>query len=350
MGKVALITGVTGQDGSYLAEFLLNKGYTVHGIARRSSSFNRGRLSSFYDFNEKAGNMILHYGDMTDSASVLRILQMTKPDEIYHLAAQSHVHISFEMPEYTANSDALGTLRILEAIKILGMINKVRFYNASTSELYGLIQESPQTEKTPFYPRSPYAIAKLYSHWITINFREAYNMFACNGIMFNHESERRGENFVSKKITQQAAKIKLGIDDILELGNLNAKRDWGYAKEYVEAMWLMLQQDKPEDFVISTGENHTVREFVEKAFKEVGIDIVWKGKGADEKGIDKSTGKVLVRVDPRYFRPTEVDELLGDSSYARKKLGWKPRTTFEGLIGIMIEHDLEHFSRKNFKR
>lgn len=350
MGKLALITGVTGQDGSYLAEFLLNKGYIVHGIARRSSSFNRGRLSSFYDFNEKEGNMILHYGDMTDSASVLRILQMTKPDEIYHLAAQSHVHISFEMPEYTANSDALGTLRILEAIKILGMINKVRFYNASTSELYGLIQESPQTEKTPFYPRSPYAIAKLYSHWITINFREAYNMFACNGIMFNHESERRGENFVSKKITQQVAKIKLGIDDILELGNLNAKRDWGYAKEYIEPMWLMLQQGKPEDFVISTGENHTVREFVEKAFKEVGIDIIWRGKGINENGIDSKTGKVVVKVNPRFFRPTEVDELLGDASYARKKLGWEPKTTFEQLVRIMVKYDLDHFSRRSLKR
>ena len=346
MGKVALITGVTGQDGSYLAELLLNKGYIVHGIARRSSSFNRGRLSSFYDFNEKEGNMILHYGDMTDSASVLRILQMTKPDEVYHLAAQSHVHISFEMPEYTANSDALGTLRILEAIKILGMINKVRFYNASTSELYGLIQESPQTEKTPFYPRSPYAIAKLYSHWITINFREAYNMFACNGIMFNHESERRGENFVSKKITQQVAKIKLGIDDILELGNLNAKRDWGYAKEYVEAMWMMLQQDKPEDFVISTGENHSVREFVERAFKEVEIDIVWKGNGINERGIDSKTGKAIVKVNPRFFRPTEVDELLGDASYARKKLGWEPKTTFDGLVSIMVSHDIKVFSGK----
>ena len=346
MGKVALITGVTGQDGSYLAELLLNKGYIVHGIARRSSSFNRGRLSSFYDFNEKEGNMILHYGDMTDSASVLRILQMTKPDEVYHLAAQSHVHISFEMPEYTANSDALGTLRILEAIKILGMINKVRFYNASTSELYGLMQESPQTEKTPFYPRSPYAIAKLYSHWITINFREAYNMFACNGIMFNHESERRGENFVSKKITQQVAKIKLGIDDILELGNLNAKRDWGYAKEYVEAMWMMLQQDKPEDFVISTGENHSVREFVERAFKEVEIDIVWKGNGINERGIDSKTGKAIVKVNPRFFRPTEVDELLGDASYARKKLGWEPKTTFDGLVSIMVSHDIKVFSGK----
>lgn len=348
--KTALITGITGQDGSYLAEFLLNKGYIVHGIARRSSSFNRGRLSSFYDFNEKEGNMILHYGDMTDSTSILSILQKTKPDEIYHLAAQSHVHISFEMPEYTANSDALGTLRILESIKNLGMVKKAKFYNASTSELYGLVQEIPQTEKTPFYPRSPYSIAKLYSHWITINFREAYNMFACNGIMFNHESERRGENFVSKKITQQVAKIKLGIDDTLELGNLNAKRDWGYAKEYVEPMWLMLQQDKPEDFVISTGENHTVREFVEKAFKEVEIYIVWKGNGINERGIDSKTGKIIVKVNPRFFRPTEVDELLGDASYARKKLGWEPKTAFEELVRIMVKYDLDKFSKELSKK
>ncbi len=350
MRKVALITGVTGQDGSYLAEFLLKKGYIVHGIARRSSSWNRERLSSFYDFNEREGNMILHYGDMTDSSSILKILQMSNPDEVYHLAAQSHVKVSFEIPEYTANSDALGTLRLLEAIKILGMLKKVKFYNASTSELYGLVQEVPQTEKTPFYPRSPYAIAKLYSHWITINYREAYKMFACNGTLFNHESERRGENFVSKKITQQVAKIKLGLDNELVLGNLNAKRDWGYAPEYVEAMWLMLQQKEPEDFVIATGETHTVREFVEKAFAKVGIEIVWKGKGADEKGMDKATGKVLVRVDPKYFRPTEVEELLGDSSYARKKLGWNPKTTFEELIDIMIKYDLDHFSRRNLKR
>lgn len=350
MRKVALITGVTGQDGSYLAEFLLKKGYIVHGIARRSSSWNRERLSSFYDFNEREGNMILHYGDMTDSSSILKILQMSNPDEVYHLAAQSHVKVSFEIPEYTANSDALGTLRLLEAIKILGMLKKVKFYNASTSELYGLVQEVPQTEKTPFYPRSPYAIAKLYSHWITINYREAYKMFACNGTLFNHESERRGENFVSKKITQQVAKIKLGLDNELVLGNLNAKRDWGYAPEYVEAMWLMLQQKEPEDFVIATGETHTVREFVEKAFAKVGIEIVWKGKGADEKGMDKATGKVLVRVDPKYFRPTEVEELLGDSSYARKKLGWNPKTTFEELIDIMVKYDLDHFSRRNLKR
>lgn len=345
MRKVALVTGVTGQDGSYLAEFLLKKGYMVHGIARRSSSFNRERLSSFYDFNEREGNMILHYGDMTDSSSILKILQMTQPEEIYHLAAQSHVKISFEVPEYTANADALGTLRILEAIKILGMLKKVKFYNASTSELYGQAQEMPQTEKTPFHPRSPYAIAKLYSHWITTNYREAYGLFACNGILFNHESERRGENFVSKKITQQVAKIKFGLDNELVLGNLNAKRDWGYAPEYVEAMWLMLQQKEPEDFVIATGEAHTVREFVEKAFKKVGIDIGWHGKGADEKGMDKKTGKVLVKVDPRYFRPAEVDVLLGDASYARKKLGWKAKTTFDELVDIMLNYDINRFSK-----
>ena len=349
--KVALITGVTGQDGSYLAELLLKKGYMVHGVARRSSSFNRERLASFFDFNEREGNMILHYGDMTDSSSILKILQMTQPDEIYHLAAQSHVRISFEVPEYTANSDSLGTLRILEAINVLGMLKKVRFYNASTSELYGKVQQTPQNEKTPFHPRSPYAIAKLYSHWITINYREAYGLFACNGILFNHESERRGENFVSKKITQQAAKIKLGIDYELVLGNLNAKRDWGYAPEYVETIWSMLQQKIPEDFVIATGENHTVREFVEKAFKEVNINIEWKGRGVNEKGIDPKTGKVIVRIDPRYFRPAEVNELLGDASYARKKLGWKPKTTFEQLVKIMVKHDLNKFSRElNFNK
>lgn len=345
MKKTALITGITGQDGSYLAEFLLKKGYVVHGIARRSSSFNRERLMSFYDVYEREGNLHLHYGDMTDSSSILKILQETQPTEIYNLAAQSHVRVSFEIPEYTANSDALGTLRLLEAIKILGIVNKVKFYNASTSELYGKVQEIPQTEKTPFYPRSPYAIAKLYSHWITTNFREAYGMFACNGILFNHESERRGENFVSKKITQQVAKIKLGLDDTLELGNLYAKRDWGYAKEYVEVMWMMLQQDNPEDFVIATGENHTVKEFVEKAFKRVGINLEWKGKGIDEKGIDAKTGKVIVKINPRFFRPTEVDELLGDSSYARKKLGWKHKTTFDELVNIMIDDDLERFSQ-----
>lgn len=346
MRKVALITGVTGQDGSYLAELLLKKGYTVHGIVRHSSSFNRGRIKNIYDYvHELKEGLKLHYGDMTDSSSILKILQLTKPDEIYNLAAQSHVKVSFEVPEYTANSDALGTLRLLEAIKILGILKKVKFYHASTSELYGLAQETPQTEKTPFYPRSPYAIAKLYAHWITVNFREAYGMFACNGILFNHESERRGENFVSKKISQQVAKIKLGIEDKLVLGNLNAKRDWGYAKEYVEAMWLMLQQEKPEDFLIATGETHTVREFVEEAFKIVGINLVWKGKGLDEKGIDNKTGKVLVEVNEKYFRPAEVDVLLGDATKAREVLGWKPSVLFKDLVKIMIESDVRELKR-----
>ena len=346
MEKVALITGITGQDGSYLAEFLLSKGYTVHGVVRRSSSFNRERLKTIYDYaHEAKSRLILHYGDMTDSSSILKILHLTKPDEVYNLAAQSHVQVSFEVPEYTANADALGTLRLLEAIKISGMLKKVKFYHASTSEIYGLVQEMPQTEKTPFHPRSPYGIAKIYAHWMTINYREAYGMFACNGILFNHESERRGENFVSKKITQQVAKIKLGIDDKLFLGNLNAKRDWGYAKEYVEAMWMMLQQTEPEDFVIATGKNHTVREFVEKAFRVVGIEIVWEGEGKDEKGVDKKTGKVLVEIDPRYFRPAEVDVLLGDASKARKKLGWVPKTSFDELVEIMVKCDLDHFSK-----
>ena len=342
--KTALITGITGQDGSFLSEFLLKKGYTVHGIVRRSSSFNRTRLASFYDVYETKGNLILHYGDMTDASSILKILKETEPSEIYHLAAQSHVKVSFEMPEYTANSDAIGTLRLLEAIKILGMMKKVKFYNSSSSELYGKAEEVPQNEKTPFHPRSPYAIAKLYSHWITINFREAYGMFACNGILFNHESERRGENFVSKKITQQVAKIKLGLDDTLELGNLYAKRDWGYAKEYVEVMWLILQQKEPEDFVIATGKNHTVKEFVEKAFKKVGIGITWKGKGAKEVGFDSKSGKVYVRINPKFFRPAEVEELLGDSSYARRKLGWKPRTTFEEIVNLMVDYDFKRYS------
>lgn len=349
MRKVALITGVTGQDGSYLAEFLLKKKYLVHGIARRSSSFNRQRLAPFYDFNEKDGNMILHYGDMTDSSSILKILQQTQPNEVYHLAAQSHVKISFEVPEYTANADALGTLRTLEAIKILGMEKKVRFYNGSTSELFGLVKETPQNENTPFHPRSPYGIAKLYAHWITINFREAYGMYACNGIMFNHESERRGENFVSKKITQQVAKIKLGLDTVLELGNLDAKRDWGYAKEYVEAMWAMLQQKQPEDFVIATGENHTVREFVEKSFNHIGIAIAWKGTGINEKGFDVKTGKPLIVINPKYFRPAEVDTLLGDASKARQKLGWKPKTTFEQLVSLMVDYDIEKFAERGKK-
>ena len=345
MGKVALITGVTGQDGSYLAEFLLNRGYEVHGIVRRSSSFNRERLGEIYDYTHLDKlKFELHYGDMTDSSSILKILQLTKPDEIYNLAAQSHVQVSFEVPEYTANADALGTLRLLEALRILGMLQKVKFYHASTSELYGLAQETPQTEKTPFYPRSPYGIAKLYAHWITINFREAYGMFACNGILFNHESERRGENFVSKKITQQVAKIKLGLDKKLVLGNLNAKRDWGYAKEYVEAMWLMLQQKEADDYVIATGENHSVREFAEKAFKVAGIDIEWKGRGLGEKGLDKKTGNVLVEVDSRYFRPAEVDVLVGDFSKAKKKLGWTAKISFDQLVKIMVDYDIKKFS------
>ena len=347
MEKTTLITGVTGQDGSYLAEFLIKKGYTVHGIVRRSSSFNRERLKAIYDYaHTEKSKLILHYGDMTDSSSIIKILQLTKPDEIYSLAAQSHVQVSFEVPEYTANADALGTLRLLEAIKILGMLKKVKFYNASTSELYGLAQEMPQTEKTPFHPRSPYAIAKLYAHWMTINYREAYGLFACNGILFNHESERRGENFVSKKITQQVAKIKFGIEDKLVLGNLNAKRDWGYAKEYIEAMWLMLQQDKPEDFVIATDENHTVREFVEEAFKLIGIKLIWEGKDLDEKGIDKKTGKVLVEVDKKYFRPAEVDVLCGDATKAHKFLGWSPKVLFKDLVKIMVEHDLKELEKE----
>ena len=345
--KVALITGATGQDGSYLAELLLEKGYKVYGIVRRASSFNRSRLKYIYNYsNPNRSNFELYYGDMTDSSSILHILQQTKPDEIYNLSAQSHVRVSFEIPEYTANADALGTLRILEAIRILGMTKNVRFYNASTSELFGLAQEVPQTEKTPFYPRSPYGVAKLYAHWITKNYREAYEMFACNGILFNHESERRGENFVSKKITQQVAKIKLGIEKDIVLGNLDAKRDWGYAPEYVEAMWLMLQQDKPEDFVIATGEAHSVREFVEKSFRIADIDIRWEGRGINEKGIDSETGKPLVRVDPRYLRPAEVDELLGDPSYARKKLGWKSKTSFDELVEIMVKYDLDQFSKQ----
>jgi len=345
MAKVALITGITGQDGSYLAESLLKKGYMVHGIVRRSSSFNRERLKTIYDYAHEAKSRLkLHYGDMTDSSSILKILQLVKPNEIYNLAAQSHVHVSFEVPEYTANADALGTLRLLEGIRISGMLEIVKFYHASTSELYGKAQEIPQSEKTPFHPRSPYAIAKLYAHWMTINYREAYGMYACNGILFNHESERRGENFISKKITQQAAKIKLGIEDILELGNLNAKRDWGYAPEYVEAMYLLLQQEVPEDFVIATGETHTVREFVEKTFKRVEIEIQWKGSGIDEKGYDTKTGKVIIKINPRYLRPAEVDVLHGDASNARKKLGWKPKTTFDQLVNLMIDYDFKKFS------
>ncbi|WP_418791081.1 GDP-mannose 4,6-dehydratase [Phosphitispora sp. TUW77] len=347
--KKALITGITGQDGAYLAEFLLNKGYQVHGVKRRSSLFNTDRIDHLYqDLHEENVNFFLHYGDLTDSTNLIRIVQEVQPIEIYNLAAQSHVQVSFETPEYTANSDALGTLRVLEAIRILGLAEKTRFYQASTSELYGKVQEIPQTEKTPFYPRSPYAAAKLYSYWITVNYREAYKMFACNGILFNHESPLRGETFVTRKITRAIARIKLDLQDKIYLGNLNAKRDWGFAGDYVEAMWLMLQQDIADDFVIATGETHSVREFVELAFAEVGIGIEWQGEGTGEKGIDKSTGRVLVEVDSRYFRPTEVEILLGDPTKAREKLDWKAKTSFRELVKMMVEADLEEAKRDLF--
>jgi len=340
MPKVALITGITGQDGAYLAEFLLDKGYTVHGIKRRSSSFNTARIDHLYkDPHERNVNFFMHYGDLTDSTNLIRIIQETQPDEIYNLAAQSHVQVSFETPEYTANSDGLGTLRLLEAIRILGLEKKTKFYQASTSELYGQVQEIPQKETTPFYPRSPYAAAKLYAYWITINYREAYDIFACNGILFNHESPIRGETFVTRKITMAATKIKHGLQEKLYLGNLDAKRDWGFAKDYVEAMWLILQQENPDDYVIATGETHSVREFTELAFKEVGIEILWKGKGSEEVGIDSGTGKIIVEIDPRYYRPTEVDLLIGDPSKAKEKLGWEPKVKLEELVKIMIKAD-----------
>jgi len=339
--KVALITGITGQDGSYLAEFLLAKGYDVHGVKRRSSLFNTDRIDHLYhDPHVKGCDLTLHHGDMTDSSSLMRIVQQVQPDEIYNNAAQSHVAVSFEEPEYTANADALGTLRLLETIRILGLQKKSRFYQASTSELYGLVREIPQTETTPFYPRSPYSVAKLYAYWITINYREAYGIYACNGILFNHESPVRGETFVTRKITRALARIKLGLQERLYLGNLNAARDWGHARDYVEMQWLMLQQDKPEDFVIASGEQHTVREFVELAAKELGIDMRWQGEGVDEKGYDIGTGKCLVEVDPRYFRPAEVETLLGDASKARKKLGWTPKTSFKELVAEMAREDL----------
>lgn len=346
MNKVALITGVTGQDGAYLAELLLNKGYIVHGIKRRSSMFNTDRIDHLYhDLHEKNVRFFLHYGDMTDSTNLIHIIQQVQPDEIYNLAAQSHVQVSFDTPEYTANADAIGTLRILEAIRLLGLEKKTKFYQASTSELYGLVQETPQKETTPFYPRSPYAAAKLYGYWITVNYREAYGMFACNGILFNHESPLRGETFVTRKITRAVARIKLGLQEKLYLGNLHAKRDWGFAKDYVEAMWLMLQQDKPEDFVIATGKTQKVRDFVELAFHEVGIEIDWQGSGAEEKGLDKTTGKVLIEVDPRYFRPTEVELLLGDATKAKEKLGWEPKTTLAELVTMMMQEDLKSAQR-----
>jgi len=339
--KRALITGVTGQDGAYLAEFLLKKGYEVHGIKRRSSSLNTGRVDHLYlDPHEKDVRFFMHYGDLTDATNLIRIIQETQPDEIYNLAAQSHVKVSFETPEYTANTDALGTLRLLEAIRILKMETKTRFYQASTSEMYGKVQETPQTETTPFYPRSPYAVAKLYSYWITVNYREAYGIFSCNGILFNHESPIRGETFVTKKITQALSRIKLGMQETLYIGNLDAKRDWGHARDYIEMMWLMLQQEKPEDYVIATGEHHTVREFIEAACSELEIPIRWHGKGIDETGIHEGTGKVIVSVDTKYFRPTEVDDLLGDSTKARKKLGWKPKITFKELVKEMVDADL----------
>lgn len=345
--KVALITGITGQDGSFLAEFLLDKGYDVHGIIRRSSSFNTGRIEHLY-FDEWVRDMKrrrlinLHYGDMTDSSSLIRIIQELQPDEIYNLAAQSHVKVSFEVPEYTADTDAIGTLRLLEAVRMLGLDKKTRIYQASTSELFGQVQEVPQRETTPFYPRSPYGCAKLYGYWITKNYRESYGMYAVNGILFNHESERRGETFVTRKITLAVARISAGLQDKLYLGNLNARRDWGYARDYVECMWLILQQDEPDDFVIATGEFHSVREFTEHAFARAGITLRWEGEGVDEKGIDIATGRVLVEVDPKYFRPCEVEQLLGDPTKARTKLGWNPhKTSFEQLVHIMVDHDMD---------
>ncbi len=356
MGKVAFITGITGQDGAYLSELLLKKGYTVHGLKRRSSSFNTGRIDHLYqDPHVSRRNFILHHGDLTDSTNLIRIIQEVQPDEIYNLAAQSHVHVSFETPEYTANADALGTLRILEAIRLLGMVEKTKFYQASTSELYGIAQEVPQNENTPFYPRSPYAVAKLYGYWITINYREAYNMYACNGILFNHESPVRGETFVTRKITRAAVRISVGTQEQVYLGNLDAKRDWGHAGDFVDGMWRMLQQEKPEDFVLATGVTTTIREFAERAFAEVGITLVWSGRGVDEVGRDTKTGNTVVSVDPTYFRPTEVDLLIGDATKARKILGWKPTLDLKQMIEEMIASDLEearkdqHLQSRGFK-
>ncbi|MGL1902348.1 MAG: GDP-mannose 4,6-dehydratase [Fibrobacterales bacterium] len=355
MSKIALITGITGQDGSYLAELLLEKGYEVHGIIRRSSSFNTERIEHLYiddlikDIHNK--KIKLHYGDMTDSSNLIRIIKDVNPAEIYNLAAQSHVKVSFEVPEFTADTDGIGTLRILEAVRFLGMEKTCRIYQASTSELYGKVAEVPQTETTPFYPRSPYGVAKLYGYWITKNYREAYDIFACNGILFNHESPRRGETFVTRKITLAASRIKEGLQEKLYLGNMDALRDWGFAKDYVECMWLILQADKPEDWVIATGEMHSVREFVTLSFKHAGIDIEWQGVGVDEKGIDKASGKVLVEVDPQYFRPTEVEQLLGDPTKAREKLGWNPTaTSFEELVRLMMESDLKKVAKEKILR
>ncbi len=344
--KVALITGITGQDGAYLAEFLLEKGYVVHGIKRRASLFNTQRVDHLYqDPHVDDQRFVLHYGDLTDATNLIRIVQQVQPDEIYNLAAQSHVKVSFESPEYTANADALGPLRLLEAIRILGLEKKTRFYQASTSELYGLVQEVPQRETTPFYPRSPYACAKLYGYWITVNYREAYGMYACNGILFNHESPLRGETFVTRKITRALARIHLGLQDCLYLGNLNALRDWGHARDFVRMQWLMLQQDQPEDFVIATGEQHSVREFVEVAARELGMEIEWRGSGVEETGVHKANGRTVVAVDPRYFRPTEVETLLGDPSRAREKLGWAPTVGFHEMVREMVRHDLQEAQR-----
>ncbi|ARO86557.1 GDP-mannose 4,6-dehydratase [Nitrosospira lacus] len=345
MKKIALLTGITGQDGAYLADFLLKKGYIVHGIKRRSSLFNTDRIDHLYqDPHVSQRNFVLHYGDLTDSTNLIRIIQQVQPDEIYNLAAMSHVAVSFETPEYTANADGIGTLRVLEAIRILGLEKKIRFYQASTSELYGLVQETPQKETTPFYPRSPYAVAKLYGYWITVNYREAYGLYACNGILFNHESPIRGETFVTRKITRALTRIKLGLQDCLYLGNLDALRDWGHARDYVEAQWLMLQQEKPEDFVIATGVQHKVRDFVNLAARELGIRIDWQGQGVEETGTDQH-GKLIIKVDPRYFRPTEVETLLGDSTKAKEKLGWKPKTSFNELVAEMVREDLKSAER-----
>lgn len=346
MTKTALITGITGQDGAYLAEFLLAKDYNVHGVKRRASSFNTDRIDHLYqDPHEKNLRLKLHYGDLTDSTNLIRIIQEVQPDEIYNLAAQSHVHVSFETPEYTANSDAVGTLRVLEAIRILGLEKKTRFYQASTSEMFGKVLETPQRETTPFYPRSPYGAAKVYAYWITVNYREAYDMYACNGILFNHESPMRGETFVSRKITRALTRIHVGLQDTLHLGNLDSRRDWGHARDYVRAQWLMLQQDAAEDFVIATGKQHSVRDFVSAAGTRLGMRIEWKGSGIDEVGVDRSSGKTVVRIDPRYFRPTEVETLLGDPSKAKQKLGWAAEVTFDQLVAEMVSSDLNEAKR-----
>ncbi len=349
--KKALITGITGQDGSYLAELLLEKGYEVHGMKRRASSFNTSRIDHLYqDSHDKNARLKLHYGDLTDSSNILSLIKKIEPDEVYNLAAQSHVKVSWDCPEYTADADALGTLRLLEAIRSCGLEKKTRFYQASTSELFGLVQETPQRETTPFYPRSPYAVAKLYGYWITVNYRESFGMYACNGILFNHESPRRGETFVTRKITRAAVRIKLGMEDRLYLGNIDAKRDWGHARDYVEGMWRILQQDKPEDFVLATGVTTTIRKFCEMTFRELGMEIEWQGHGVDEKGIDRNTGKVLIEIDPRYFRPAEVDLLLGDASKAKAKLGWQPKYDLEALCREMVKEDLQEAKREKFLR